>query len=447
MGRILGSPHPARFLVVASSGFACAHLTGLVLWSGLGGMDAPEWRALAIALGAVIAWTMAILFAVDRSGRGGELVTRIAPSRLARMAGFATVAAALTAVAVTMIFWNDESSNVAAANFLIEKGFANYFASYATINDWLGPHHPPVLPVIYASYYAVFGASVGLGRVLAVVCSLLALGVGYQWITHRAGGRAGFLAVAGALSIPMTLFAGTAAILDAPFFLFFTLAVIAWERFLESRTYRDAIVCGFIVGLAMLSRYNGVLLPVLFFAQLVLLGEERSRLRDPRTWVALATPAIVALPWILVAAASGTLMPQVERILSFVLIAVVPPGGAFYLKQMIVPLLPFMIGIWNLPVWIHGGMAAWRDRDGALGRRLVVLAAVYVVILAATLPNPRYILSIAIPLGYLAARSIEAVEMREGRGFAYAAHLLGLTAIHVVFVLHQTSDRTIYLFY
>ncbi|MCZ7585578.1 MAG: hypothetical protein M5R36_20775 [Deltaproteobacteria bacterium] len=45
MGRLLGSAHPGRLVVLTSASFAFAHLAGLLLWSGLG-ETTPSRRAV-----------------------------------------------------------------------------------------------------------------------------------------------------------------------------------------------------------------------------------------------------------------------------------------------------------------------------------------------------------------------------------------------------------------
>ncbi|MCL4233655.1 MAG: glycosyltransferase family 39 protein, partial [Deltaproteobacteria bacterium] len=246
---------------------------------------------------------------------------------------------------------------------------------------------------------------------------------------------------------PVAAFAGTAAILDAPFWLLFTLALVAFDRFLRTGSRRDALVVGIWTAVACMARYNAVLLPPVYLAIVAIVPVYRPFARRAATWIVVFTPALLVLPWIAYSAATGTLAVQATRIASFALTAFIPDGGAFYLRQYMLPLVPFMVGFFNLPLWVNGAIRAWRDGDGAPGRVFVVAAAAYAALLAFTLPNPRYLLAVGALLAFLAAREVLDIEEREGRGAHVLVYLLGWAALHVAVVLQQTAVGSVYLFY
>ncbi|MCB9476063.1 MAG: glycosyltransferase family 39 protein [Deltaproteobacteria bacterium] len=436
----------ARLLVLVTGLATLSHLGGLIFLQGRTEEGGMETEALLLAFLTCMAWMLAAMTAVDQPGRGRETLSRwlAKPGRFVAWQ-IAMQAALLVAVALAMIPFNDEQSNLAAGQYLADFHLRAYFANYAELNSWLGPHHPPLWPMIYAVIFAAFDESLLAGRALAVICSLTAIYLGYRWVRRIVDEPHAAVAVAVLPAMPMALFVGAAAILDAPFWMVAMLALLAVDRFFERGRTRDALVAGGALGLAMLSRYNGFLLPPIVLALWF------ARPRDERLpllkagWPLAAAPAAIFLPWVVYAASNGTLVKQVTTMLSLVGVAVIPEGGLFYLAFIIAPLYPFFIGLWNVPLWVaSAGRKVWRD---PAWRPVLIVAGLYLLLMLLTLPNPRYILAISIPLAALAARQILLVEAEEGRGASVLVALVGYAVIHLVLILQQAAVDAFYIFY
>lgn len=447
MGRLLGTGQPARWIVLVSGALALAHWLGLLVAARTLESQSLSLRAIVLSAALSFAWLCAGLIATDRPGRGAGHLTRALDHPRAPVVVFTALAAVWIAVAFFMIPWNDERSNIDAARYLAHHGVAAYLQNLATVNDWLGPHHPPFLPLVYGVIFGAAGFHLAAGRAFAVACSLATAVVAYRWISARHGRRLALATLALVPTLPIVAFAGTAAILDAPFWLLFTLALVAFDRFLQTGGRREAVIVGIWTALACMARYNAVLLPPVYLAIVAIVPAYRPFLRRAATWIVVFTPALLVLPWIAFSAATGTLAVQASRIASFALTAFVPEGGAFYLREYMVPLVPFMVGLFNAPLWVNGAIRVWRDAPDRLGRVPIVAAAAYAALLAFTLPNPRYLLAVGALLAFLAAREVLDIEEREGRGAHALVYVLGWAALHVVVVLAQTAAGYVYLFY
>lgn len=443
------NPTPtARMMVMASGALSFAHWAGLVIVSMVHDYQSMELGALLYGMAGSLALMFGALWIVDAPGRGRERLTAfLADEKVARTIVFGALAASWIVVAAVMIPWNDEVSNRDAAQFLFDHGIRDYFRHYGEINSWLGPHHPPLIPLIYAGLYRVFGFSIVVGRVFAGVCSLATAALGYFWLRRRFDAQTALLSVACLLAVPVAVFSGVSSILDAPFWLLFTATLIAFDRFLQNGRNGSAALVGALVALAVLSRYNAILLPPIFVAVIWATPDHRPFLKRVTTWAIVAVPAVLVLPWVILSSLTGTLSLQVDRLASFALTAFIPKGGAFYLKTTLAPLAPFMLGVFNAPLWIVGAWSSWRDDKGRFGRFAPAAAGAYVGLLMLSLPNPRYFLSIAILVAFLTARAILDIERREGRGLTVLGQLLGLAWLNIGIVLHQTGLRVVYLFY
>ena len=428
--------------------FALAYLLGLVAFSGFSDQTGLTLESLLAAVSACIAVIMTALIAMDSPQPGKRLLSRLLDGGVVvERVGAVALFCLWTAVALTMIHWNDEVSNVQAARYLLQNGFKDYFHDYDRVNDWLGPHHPPLLPLIYAGIYSLFGAKIFVGRLFGISCALLACGLGYVWVKRQVGRRYALVTAALCMSYPLVWFNGASSILDPPFWLIFTACLVLFDRYMSSGKALDALWCGLCIGVAVLSRYNGFLLPPIFALLLFVDGKKRRAYKRAGAWLVLISPALLLLPWFAYAAWTGSLWTQIHRIAGFVLVAVIPEGGFFYIRNFLVPLLPFMVGLWNLPLWIGATVNILKKDGGAGGLQIAAVGAAYVLFVTMTLPNPRYLLAVAPSLAFPLAHKVLEIENREGRGFTLLLFLLGLCAVHVIFVIHQTSFGEVYFFY
>ncbi len=448
MGRILGSENQGRLTVMLSGAFALSYMAGLIAFSGYSDQSGMTLKSLITAFCACVVWLMLWMMIMDSPNPGKGFLTRLFnQGRIVELAGIAFLLVVWVAAAFSMMHWNDEVSNLKTAEYIHRHGFGEYFSNYSEVNDWLGPHHPPLLPLVYAGIYTLFGPHIIAGRLFGISCSLLAVALAYLWMKRQVGRNLALAASALCLSFPLVWFNGASSILDPPFWLMFTASLLLFDRYAASQKAVDGLWCGLCVGAAILSRYNGFLLPPILLISLLVDAQGRKSLKKAGAWIVLFAPFFLLAPWFLYAAWTGSLFDQIRRIAGFILVAMVPKGGAFYIKTILLPLLPFMVGLWNIPIWAGSVFHIFKKDRDAGSIRVALVGILYVAFLCLTLPNPRYLLAVAPSLAFLSAAAVMQVENREKRGLSLLIFLLGLSFIHVALVIHQTSIGEVYFFY
>jgi hypothetical protein len=157
---------------------------------------------------------------------------------------------------------------------------------------------PPLFEMLQAGWGLLFGVSRNsiliLVDLLAVLLALLVL--------HVAISRLGafFAACAAALLVasPLTQYLSSMVMAEIPLALFSLLAVLAWIRFQQSARTRDAIIFAVWTVLAIMTKGNGWLIPVVAALAVVLTGSW-SLLRNRGLWLAVLIVAAVCLPYTL----------------------------------------------------------------------------------------------------------------------------------------------------
>lgn len=348
----------------------------------------------------------------------------------------------LIAVAFYMRTWNDEEFNLQQAAYLAQHGLGKWLADYGEINHWLGPHHPPLLAMMYGLFYKVFGAHLVAGRLFNIVFAAASLAAGYRLVRRVTDEPTAALASLAWPLFPVWLFNGAAAIFEGPFLLVFLLTADSFVAFLEQPTHRRGLAAGLWLALALLCRYNIVLLlPGL--AWLMAMRENRACWRNPATaWLVLVPLAFVApLAWI--AAGSGLLATQTAH-LSWVFL-LMRPGGVSYLVGFLLPLWPLQLGAHLIPPVLAslGLLWAGRKHDAAL----LALGGGYLLLVLVILPNPRYFLPAAPFVAAGAARLLQHLHRRDEADTAVWCGLLAASLTLAVLVLVGSNVDGFYPFY
>jgi 4-amino-4-deoxy-L-arabinose transferase-like glycosyltransferase len=116
---------------------------------------------------------------------------------------------------------------------------------------------PPAFPLLVGLSYSILGVGDLSAILVAIVSGTLTVPVA-AWLAHRSFGYGAGSAAAAftALSGPHITFSRMA-LTDAPFLLFWLLAIGQGQRFLERPNPARAVALGLAVGLAQLFKYNG----------------------------------------------------------------------------------------------------------------------------------------------------------------------------------------------
>ena len=369
-----------------------------------------------------------------------------AASRRWLAAGLLLVALIGLALCLSMSTWNDEGFNQEAAHFFWDRGADAYFTHYAEVNRWLGRHHPPVLAMMYALWYGLVDFSLLAGRLLNLAFAIGTAVLTFFYVRRLTDEAVAGLSVLCLVLTPMWCFSSASALLDMPFTFLFVGSLLLFEMYIQEGRARFALLAGALAAVTILSRYNGLFLFPIWFAQLLADKSSRPLLKNPRTALVVLMPALLGLPWIGYSLMQGTLVVQASKISEYLLVALVRPGGWLYLSEILLPLFPIMIGIHTLPLLIWG-FASCR-RIGTPGvRRLVWGCAIFLILIVVTLPNPRYVLPGVPMLAAITAIGLwRLASARQGMAAVLIAALL-CTLCFVAFYTAMTALHLTYIFY
>jgi 4-amino-4-deoxy-L-arabinose transferase-like glycosyltransferase len=167
--------------------------------------------------------------------------------------------------------------------------------------NWGGAHGAvesefPLLPMLAALLYSVFGPDEMWGRLIVVVFS-----VGSVWLTYVLGTQllddAGGLAAATLVAVsPAAVFYGRAFMPDSLMICFSLAALVGFVRHATTGATRPLVVASVALGLTILVKLPGILVlaPV---AAVLWHVRGRQALGDRRLWLAVAVPVAVAAAW------------------------------------------------------------------------------------------------------------------------------------------------------
>lgn len=160
--------------------------------------------------------------------------------------------------------------------------------------------HPPMIAVLIAGGTSLFGPTPLGVRLLPILSGTLAGFWLVRTACHLAGARAARYAAAIFLVMPLSAAGLVLATPDAPL-----LAFVAWTLWCVVRALDDAepiastswwIVGGLAIGLAMASKFTGVLVPLAIVAAMLAHRGLRPRVAQPGPWIAVAVASIVMVP-------------------------------------------------------------------------------------------------------------------------------------------------------
>lgn len=361
--------------------------------------------------------------------------------RLLLWSGGALQAALLVVMAFAMIPWNDEVSNLEQAQYLAQHGLRGWLADYEQINGWLGPHHPPLLALLYGAFYALAEPLLLAGRLFNIACSLAALALGARVVRRLTDAPTAALSVWCWPLFPLWLYSGTSALMEGPFLLVLMLMINLFVGYLQNGgAWRVALV-GLLLVLGMLCRYNAALfVPGMV---LVLWTNRREGQRRAGAVGTLLLPALILLPLFALAAGSGVLFSQAARLSWMFLL--LRPGGVDHLFSVVLPLWPLHIGAHLVPMGLFGFAALWRGEAGH--RVLLLLGGLYLLIAVLVIPNPRYLLP-SLPFAAAGlARVLQWLEQRAQCATPVWAATWGAALVLTVLVVVDSRLNYFYPFY
>jgi hypothetical protein len=194
----------------------------------------------------------------------------------------------LTAALLAWRFWVVQQLGI---TLYIDE--AQYW-TWAQHLDWGYFSKPPGIAGLIALSTGLFGDGILGVKALAMLCYPLAAAACWA-IAHRLyDARTAFWSGLAVLTLPMFSWLGLFVSTDALLTLFWSLALLAYLRALDSDTWTDWLLLGVVCGLGLLSKYT--MAAWLGAAFLHLIAFHRSRLTSAKPWAAAALALLILSP-------------------------------------------------------------------------------------------------------------------------------------------------------
>lgn len=297
----------------------------------------------------------------------------------------------------------------------------NYYLHYPALTVLF---YPPLVHVVMAGAFAVFGVSPLVAQAVVAAFHLVLLvaayGLGRRWLARPYAFGAALIAGAG----PELLTWSRQVMLDVPVYALIVAAAYWFVRWLDRDRTAALAASAALVVMAVYTKYNAgfILLP---FALAALSARGPAVWRDRRVWTIVAVVAIALVPAavMLFEFGSANLMSVVGSQTTDLPRASLG-AWTFYLRA-----LPNQLGWPALILAPVGAVLAWRSRT--LPRAHVLLLASwwllgYAMLSFIALREDRHALITLLPLGLFAMYALQQAEPRAGRWLPGAAVLLAV---------------------
>lgn len=296
-------------------------------------------------------------------------------------------------------------------------------------------YHPPLMPIVLRGFYELCpedsceGANSKYIAVPILLHLLTLCLLWFYWGAARSQAQRAWPVVIYALS-PLATMIATQVWIDSLLAFNMLLGMTLYHRACKQRSHAAFALAGLALGLAMVSKFTGVLLlPVLFFYHLHTQG------KDKQSWARLGTAsltmALVALPWfVLFWQTYGMLLPDwikpsAEMQRKFPFVAMMVERSPFFYLQVLGALMPVALFA------LGAGVKRLRDGDTAIlaALALLTIAGFTYVGLTGGGYQERHILPIIPCLAIIAGRVIARLPLRVG-WLPAALLLFGLWSVH-----------------
>jgi len=172
-----------------------------------------------------------------------------------------------------------------------------YYWVWSQRLQWGYFDHPPLIAWLIRPFTELFGNSIIVVRLPAVLTWLVSSGIAYLFATRiYADSRTGILAVLVWSSLPIVQAGFHVVTPDTPLVLFGWLGYYFGWRAVVRRSLPDWLLTGLCIGLALLGKYPASLLLGVFFLALLSSQEGRRELATPGPWLAAAVAVLLFMP-------------------------------------------------------------------------------------------------------------------------------------------------------
>ncbi len=257
------------------------------------------------------------------------------------------------------IVW-DETPHLLGGLFLSQGRFGDYLAL---------TRYPPLLDVITAGFFKVFGASVFAGRLVSVTFGLLTLVVLFKLASRAYGRRVAFVSCLIMATMSGFLWLSRVTLLEMALEFFFVTAIMLFVDWWHTGKDRTILLSGVALGLVFLTKYQGLVAGLVILASLpFMLYRSENKPKTSRFWLLIAATAFIIVPVIAFTYFSGSLGQWLHFLwgsdASTNVYSARFPQPIFYLIEITQPLdFVHPISILVLILGLHGlAFFAWRRK-------------------------------------------------------------------------------------
>lgn len=263
------------------------------------------------------------------------------------------------------IFW-DEGGHLAAGFFVGEgmKTFAKTLSVQQTLghlrdlseryNAFIVLHYPPIFYALEGMSFAILGPRELAGKLVSMLFSVGAILVTYRIGKDLFGGTAGLVSAVFLAASPLFFRSSLMAMMDTASAFFFALSVYAFVRFLNGKT--SHIVLGIVLGLALLTRFEALLLFGIFILHLAVTKRLQKYAR--RMGIAFSIALLMAAPWYFISLGRANPDTGTELAWFFDIVFKRHHGGAsgfdpVYFAKLLLPSLSPIAGLLSVLGFCH----------------------------------------------------------------------------------------------
>ena len=211
-------------------------------------------------------------------------------------------------ISFSLVFYNlgvnkfipyDEAIYAKVAKNVYETGDYLNLRWFPTTN-WF--EKPPLYFVITSLFYSIFGVSEFSGRLLTAICSIVLLIITYKFSKlFFANSKAALFSIISLVTNVSFLYYSRVAMLDVIFTLFIVTSCYFFIKFQKERIGSYLVVCGVMIGLAVLTKNILGLMPLGFFGVFYLIKLFKNRTEFKTYFVEFSkiflTLLIISAPW------------------------------------------------------------------------------------------------------------------------------------------------------
>lgn len=234
-------------------------------------------------------------------------------------------------------------------------------------------YYPPLYDIVTTGFYHVLGADATSGRLTAVLFSLLAIWITFEFAKRTYGPKVALASSVLLAVMPGFFWLSRVTMLETMLIFFFTITLFFFFTWLNKHSDKALILSCVALGVGFLAKYQILVAGVVMIVSILWLGRDKLRIKFTKFLLVPVIAAAVVVPWLIVlyqangANNFGTLLyamqeggqDRADYSRRF-------PAPVFYLIEMTWPFNDIPVHPVSLPLYVLGllglGLYAWRRK-------------------------------------------------------------------------------------